>query len=162
MGDPFTDHFHHCQFVVLNELYSFVFIVQCSGFLKSWQTSIQSVPVSGIDADVHLSTFACFIAVASPVQDQCSTSGNTYSLNNSKIKFECTSNQKPIPLHYSSRHTADAKYLFVDERYWNFVFRNCWPYSDTIIFAGDLCFKEKSTPPIKLQHLRKVRVWAFV
>ena len=138
MRDPLTENSYHWKFVVLIELYFFVFTVQCSGFLKSWQTSIQSVPVSGIDADVHLSTFACFIAVATPVQDQCSSSGNTDSLNNNKIKFECTSNQKPIPLHYLSRHTADAKYLFVDERYGNFVFRNSWLYSDTIIFAGDL------------------------
>ena len=127
MSDPLIQNFDQCLFVLLNKLYFFVFTVQCSGFLKSWQTSIQPVPVSGIDADVHLSTFACFIAVATPVQDKCSSSENTDSLNN-KIMLECTSNQKPIPLHYSSRHTADAKYLFVDERYANFVFRNSWPH----------------------------------
>lgn len=68
--------------------------VSCNGFLKSWKTNMSKTSAS---SNEKVSTFSCFVGVAVPL------TANTK-------RYTATPDQ------YSSRHTADATYLYVDPR----------------------------------------------
>ena len=98
-------------------------IVYCSGYIKSWLTSVLARPADDDELSDADTTVSCLVALAVPVEMSVTAESDNGD-GGIEVDVASSSSDPSSPVgalvsttfEFFSRHTADGKFTFVDHR----------------------------------------------